>query len=118
MSQFSTTGKQVSLVAPGEEIYSSIVKGGYAFLSGTSQAAPFVTGAVALLRSYALQRGRPIGDQQVKHLLKQTADRLGTALKTKASGYGRLNLADAMRLLDYRLRTQQSARGTATRTAA
>lgn len=102
VSPFSTTGAQVDCVAPGEEIYSSIVNG-YDSLSGTSQATPFVTGTVALLHAYARKRGfGELSDPRVKHLLKRSADRLGRALKTRKSGYGRVNAADALRLLDHK----------------
>ncbi|MFW5775317.1 MAG: S8 family peptidase, partial [Chitinivibrionales bacterium] len=53
VAAFSTYGSQVSFVAPGTNIYSSHIDGGYAFSSGTSHAAPFVAGAVGLLKSYA-----------------------------------------------------------------
>lgn len=43
---FSTYGRQVDLVAPGTEIYSSSLGGSYAYATGTSHAAPFVAGTV------------------------------------------------------------------------
>jgi thermitase len=103
VSDFSTYGPQVSLVAPGEEIYSTYLDRGYAFSTGTSHASPFVAGAVALLRSYARERGRSLSDRQVKHVLKHTADRIDHRFKHPKAGFGRLNLADAMRLLESKL---------------
>jgi thermitase len=101
---FSTYGKQVSFIAPGTNIYSSYLNGNYAFSTGTSHAAPFVTGAVALLKSYALkQRNYRLSDSQVKHILKHTADKVDTRFKHHKAGFGRLNLADALRLLNYKL---------------
>ncbi len=104
VAAFSTYGEQVSLVAPGTDIYSTYLEDGYAFSSGTSHAAPFVSGAVALLKSYALEKtGVPLSDRKVKHILKNTADKVGRGFKDRKAGYGRLNLVDAMRLLQYNL---------------
>lgn len=102
-SVFSTYGKQVSLLAPGENIYSATIGQSYGFSTGTSHAAPFVTGAVALMKSYALSKGKRLLDKQVKHILKHSCDKLDQRFKHKKAGFGRLNLADAMRLLDAKL---------------
>jgi subtilisin family serine protease len=103
VASFSTFGAQVSMVAPGTNIYSTYLDDDYAFSTGTSHATPFVTGAVALLKSYARSRGRTLSDGQVKHVLKHSADRVGTMFKDRKAGFGRLNLLDAMRLLEHKL---------------
>ena len=103
VAAFSTYGRQVSFVAPGTNIYSSYLARDYAFASGTSHAAPFVSGAVALLKSYARTKGRSLSDGQVKYTLKHTADKVDGQFKHWKAGFGRLNLVDALRLLDHKL---------------
>jgi len=47
----SNYGENVDIAAPGLDIYSSLPGNNYGYLSGTSQAAAFVSGAAALIRS-------------------------------------------------------------------
>lgn len=104
MAHFSTYGEQVDLVAPGTNIYSTYLNNDYAFSTGTSHASPFVAGAVAMLKSYALQkRGESLSDSQVKYLLKHTADRIDSRFKHRKAGFGKLNAIDALRLLKYKI---------------
>jgi thermitase len=103
MASFSTFGDQVSFVAPGTNIYSSYKGQGYAFSSGTSQASPFVAGSIALLKSYAYENGKSVSDGQIKYILKNTSDKLDRRLKSEKWGYGRINLIDAIKLLNYKL---------------
>lgn len=50
VSSFSNVGPYLSLLAPGENINSSVPGGGFGTLSGTSMAAPHVAGAWAILK--------------------------------------------------------------------
>ena len=50
-ADFSNFGADVDIMAPGKCIYSTIPGPGYGYLSGTSMAAPTVTGAVALYKA-------------------------------------------------------------------
>ena len=52
LSSFSDSASFLSLLAPGENINSSVPGGGFAFFSGTSMAAPHVAGAWALLKQH------------------------------------------------------------------
>lgn len=53
ISSFSNAAPFLSLLAPGSSITSSVPGGGFAAFSGTSMAAPHVTGAWALMKSLA-----------------------------------------------------------------
>lgn len=103
IASFSTYGAHVSFVAPGTNIVSAYPGNKYSMSSGTSQASPYVAGAIALLKSIALKAGRKLTDNQVKYILKHTSDRTTERMKELKSGYGRINLLDAIKLLKYKL---------------
>ncbi len=98
---FSTYGRHISLVAPGFQIYSAGLHHGYSFASGTSQASPFVAGGIALLKSYALNKGKKLKPEFLKFILKVTADRNFKGYKDIKYGYGKINLLDAIKYIDY-----------------
>ncbi|MBL3649297.1 serine protease Isp [Bacillus sp. RHFS10] len=52
LSEFSNANKEIDLVAPGENIVSTLPNKKYGKLTGTSMAAPHVSGALALIKSY------------------------------------------------------------------
>ncbi len=80
------------VVAPGVNISSSSLNSSIATLSGTSMAAPHVSGMVALL----LQSSPSISPQNVKDILEQTASDFGDPGKDSKYGSG---LIDASQLL-------------------
>lgn len=91
---FSIHNSAVDLSAPGVDIYSTVLSN-YSFKSGTSMAAPMVSGVAALLRS----RYSTLTPGQVKKVLEKTATDLGTSGWDEYYGYGRVNAYKALRLL-------------------
>lgn len=81
------------LVAPGESIASTYKNGQYAYMSGTSMATPFVSGAAALLMQYWPK----LGASQVSDILFKSATDLGAPGVDAVYGRGLLNLDAALR---------------------
>jgi thermitase len=103
VTPFTSFGANIAVVAPGLNIYSSFINQTYAFASGTSQASPFVAGAVALMKSYALEQGKKLTNHDIAYVLKNTSDKIDTRLRNERAGYGLINLADAFKLLAYEM---------------
>lgn len=87
-SLFSSYGMELDLLAPGEQILSTYGNGTYGVLSGSSMAAPFVTGIVALLLSYYKGLNKTISVEDVRKLLLTTASDIGKKGFDKESGWG------------------------------
>jgi subtilisin len=91
LAGFSNQGAQVELAAPGYQVYSTYKSGGYAELSGTSMAAPHVSGVAALMISSGVS-----GAGAVRARLQSSAEDLGAAGRDYLYGYGLVDAEKAV----------------------
>jgi len=95
-SKFSSAGPEVDVAAPGQDVTSCWLDGGYAKISGTSMATPFVSGAIALmLAKHARQGGKtPIRTpDELREHLARTATDAGPKGHDPQYGFGLVNPA-------------------------
>ncbi|MBI4744322.1 MAG: S8 family serine peptidase [Actinobacteria bacterium] len=90
---FSNFGSYIDVAAPGVDILSTSLGGGYGYKSGTSTATPFVSGLASLL----LSRSTQLASDQIEQIIGQSADDFGTAGKDDLYGFGRINIFNALR---------------------
>ncbi|MCH6266535.1 S8 family serine peptidase [Neobacillus citreus] len=83
-ADFSSTGPEVEVSAPGVSVKSTYLNNGYAYLSGTSMAAPFVSGDLALLK----QAHPSMTTGELRNLLDVNTLDLGAQGKDLWFGYG------------------------------
>jgi subtilisin family serine protease len=101
IAYFSSKGEQVEWAAPGVGIYSTYLNNGYASLSGTSMACPFITGVILLMLAKHKKQEELVGgendcktvEQIREHLLKYTDDK-GAVGRDADWGYGVIDVED------------------------
>lgn len=93
LSTFSNYGKKnVDIAAPGEDILSTYLNDTYCMLSGTSMAAPLVTGAAALIKSYCPE----LSVAEIKYILMTSGNSSGTLKGKLKSDTPILNAENAL----------------------
>lgn len=100
VARFSNHNSTVDLVAPGVGIVSTVpervtqdaVQPGYALKDGTSMAAPYVAGALALVQA---ANGNALSPFQAVRQLERTATDIGARGRDDYAGYGAVDLAAA-----------------------
>jgi subtilisin family serine protease len=93
LSDYSNWGPEMELVAPGDGIISTFPDGEYAIMSGTSMAAPHVSGVAALVWS----RYPTCTNSEIRGILDDSADDLGSTGYDEYYGYGKVNASAALR---------------------
>ena len=93
----SNSGDYIDVAAPGHMIYSTMplelsYEVGYAYMTGTSMAAPHVAGLAGLLLSQDPNRSAA----DLEEIITTTADDLGDAGWDATFGYGRINAYAAL----------------------
>jgi thermitase len=92
LASFSNFGSQsVDVAAPGDDIFSTYMGGGYKTLSGTSMAAPYAAGLAAMLRKHESEAS--YGD--LRYAIRHKVDK-PPALNNRVAYDGRLNAQKAL----------------------
>jgi len=89
LASYSNTGPEVELAAPGTNLLSTWTDDGYNSISGTSMAAPVVSGVAALVLSQP-----NFSNENARTQLKRTAVDIG--LTSEKQGAGRIDAAAAV----------------------
>jgi subtilisin family serine protease len=96
----SATGPALEIMAPGYNIYSTVpkisdsfdgIRDGYSYMTGTSMAAPYISGLLALYKEqYSL-----FTNVQIRELLTSNAKDLGVAGRDEKYGFGLAQIKDS-----------------------
>lgn len=101
VTDFSSRGDRVEIVAPGDQIISDWPPNGVAKLSGTSMACPFVAAVIALIVADRKKDNKQrLSKDQLVALLAKSAVDLGPLGRDQVSGYGLINPADLLKASD------------------
>jgi len=86
---FSSVGEEAEIAAAGVKVYSCYKDNSYATLSGTSMAAPAITGAVAILQAKAIAKQKKrLSPEEIRTVLHMYSEDLGEKGRDKEYGFG------------------------------
>lgn len=97
-ASFTNYGSWVDIAAPGDNIYSTAVNGGYVSYSGTSMSSPIAASVTALIWSHSTS----LTAVDVENYLYQGADNIESKLATKYKtkmGHGRVSASGSLALV-------------------
>ena len=105
---FSNWGKAYAkqgLLAPGKDILGANSSGGISRQSGTSVAAPIVTGVAALLLSMQIERGEKPNPEAIRHILLNSVTPCEESKNDNCQLYlaGKLNINQALNQLNQKI---------------
>lgn len=92
----SDRGAELDFMAPGKDICSTRTNGEYQYLTGTSMACPMVAGVCALI----LNVNPLFSPYDIKDILIETVEDLGTAGHDNYNGYGLIDAWDAVQFAE------------------
>lgn len=92
ITDFSNYGEYIDFAAPGVNIYSTVSGSTYRLMSGTSMAAPVISGVSALV----LSKNPFLTPAQVKEILRKSVVDLGSKGWDPFYGYGRIDAYKAL----------------------
>ncbi|TXC90956.1 S8 family peptidase [Metabacillus litoralis] len=84
LANFSNTGSQLEVTAPGVRVRSTYLNNQYKYMDGTSMATPYVTGYLALLK----EKHPTKTNEEIRSLLLKNVEDLGVTGRDTVYGYG------------------------------
>jgi subtilisin family serine protease len=102
--EYANRGNYIAVAAPGVDILAPVEHGGYAYVSGTSFAAAYVSGIAALL----LERDPTLDPHTIADLIATGAEDLGPEGRDDDFGAGRVNAYSSLKLLSHGLAAKRS----------
>lgn len=94
ISDFSPSGENIDFALPGDQIITTALDDKYAVVSGSSFAAPFMSGIIALLISSWKKRNMPYTVDSIMEKLRTKCIKVDNNDKHSQFGYGIINMKD------------------------